>query len=133
MQLFISVLSCAHTCTVPNGVNTDRCNPSCGVRQCCDRNEDGDYECFCLQAKVNSPKQYVKRPCESMLFVVHNLSLCQSHAFKIYLMSRLLRNCRCFSLIPLEVLVPQTFRNSVTLLTWSLVTLTLDPGGLKLE
>ena len=58
-----------HTHVVPKGMNTDRCNPSCHVRQCCDRNEEGDYECFCLQAKVNNPEEYVKRPCESMSFV----------------------------------------------------------------
>ena len=51
----------------------DKCNPSCGVRQCCDRNEDDEYECFCLQAKVNNPEEYIKRPCESMSLVADSI------------------------------------------------------------
>ena len=54
-------------------MNTDRCNPSCGVRQCCDRNEDGEYECFCLQAKINNPDEYIKRPCESKSVVANSM------------------------------------------------------------
>lgn len=50
----------------PNGINTDRCDPQCESHQCCDRDEEGNHKCFCLQAKVNNHKEYVKRPCESM-------------------------------------------------------------------
>ena len=67
---FCITLLFMHTCTVPNGLNTDKCNPRCEVRQCCDRNEDGEYVCFCLQAKANSPDEYIKRPCESMSLIV---------------------------------------------------------------
>ena len=93
MQLFNSH-ACAYMYTVPNGVNTNKCNPRCEIRQCCDRNEVGDYECFCLQAKVNNPDEYVKRPCESMSFVVLELIVIIIIKLSIHVMSRLLRNCR---------------------------------------
>lgn len=51
---------------VPTGLNTDQCNPRCAARQCCDRDDENNYQCFCIQSAANDPERYIKRPCEGM-------------------------------------------------------------------
>ena len=79
------------TCVVPSGLYTERCNPRCEAHQCCDKDGEGVYKCFCLQAKVNNWKEYVKRPCESMYGVISGSFVL---LVLIFILSRLLRNCR---------------------------------------
>lgn len=41
------------TCT--DAVNSGMCAPKCKPHQCCQRDGEGNYRCFCLQEYANNP------------------------------------------------------------------------------